>query len=342
MNQLSANRRTILIAVVVLGLIALLIWWQQDNKPPGPPSPPLVNSIELFRKMWNSEDHPTWAVADPMAEMCEKAYQPLLNARGAFELLGFENTVEVRSESMLTYIASTDDVMVIVFRGTELGDVGDWIADLNFLSKQTKHGKMPTGFWEGYDGLRQMIVNEVKQQKPKYLWLTGHSLGGALAVVCADSIEDDSGIPVFGIMTFGQPKVADEQLAQHLNKALRGRLVHFVNNTDIVTRLPPFYFHAHSLVRFTDNGPVRFMNKGVVGDVEKQGTHIETDAELPSLSEQEFKALQNQIRARKQMRAARIGDKQVVEGFFPNPFASHPMAAYHERVREMLRKLPSK
>ena len=45
--------------------------------------------------------------------------------------------------------------------------------------------------------------------------------------------------------------VARKQLADHLNTLLLGRYAHFVNEADIVPRVPPTFTHCGSLVWFT-------------------------------------------------------------------------------------------
>ncbi len=66
--------------------------------------------------------------------------------------------------------------------------------------------------------------------------MTGHSLGAALATLAADRYGN-----VQGLYTYGSQRVGDSdfQADFHVNTH------RFVNNTDIVTRLPPAVLYHH-------------------------------------------------------------------------------------------------
>jgi triacylglycerol lipase len=93
-------------------------------------------------------------------------------------------------------------------------------------------------------------MNSVASAKP--LYIAGHSLGGALAVLAAADLAAGGRRPV--VYTFGAPRAGDPRFACRY-----GRLVpesyRVANPHDIVTRLPPpvwwsprtnaFYFYRH-------------------------------------------------------------------------------------------------
>ena len=78
------------------------------------------------------------------------------------------------------------------------------------------------------------------REREQTLLLTGHSMGGALAVVAAAKFAADGAIPIAGLYTFGQPTVAEPafetELATH-----RRRYFRFVNSVDMV---PGFFVDA--------------------------------------------------------------------------------------------------
>src|SRR5262249_54451343 len=67
----------------------------------------------------------------------------------------------------------------------------------------------------------------------KPVWLTGHSLGAALATLAAARWA--AGHRVQGLYTFGSPRVGNAAFAA----TVPGPCYRFVNNNDVVTRLPP-------------------------------------------------------------------------------------------------------
>ena len=90
----------------------------------------------------------------------------------------------VVENSMIGYVMSAGDVTVVAFRGTNAGEISDWLANLDSLSTDTPQGSLHRGFYYAYMSLKPQIVKLLQKSKPKHLWITGHSLGGALALVC--------------------------------------------------------------------------------------------------------------------------------------------------------------
>jgi len=93
--------------------------------------------------------------------------------------------------------------------------------------------------------------------------ITGHSLGGAVAVLLAVLLRNDK-INVFEIVTFGQPMVTNEDGARIWNSGeLALPLFRFWNQDDIVPTLPPAisrlinwaggYYHFGYLCRYTNS-----------------------------------------------------------------------------------------
>jgi hypothetical protein len=72
------------------------------------------------------------------------------------------------------------------------------------------------------------------------VWITGHSLGGAIAELCAAQASFETHVPVQGVYTFGQPRCGDDAFARLVHAALGQRIFRFVNDRDIVPRVPFF------------------------------------------------------------------------------------------------------
>jgi hypothetical protein len=76
------------------------------------------------------------------------------------------------------------------------------------------------------------------------LYITGHSLGGALAILAAAQIHRDPQLDnlkgkLRGVYTFGAPMVGDEDFARAFEEPLKDLLFNHVYGHDIVPRLPP-------------------------------------------------------------------------------------------------------
>jgi Lipase (class 3) len=88
---------------------------------------------------------------------------------------------------------------------------------------------------------------------PRPLYITGHSLGGALAMLFAYRWSNPT-IPIAGIYTFGQPRVGDAKFRRRYDVLLGARTFRVVNEEDIVPRVPGLllgYRHAGQEVFFS-------------------------------------------------------------------------------------------
>lgn len=163
-------------------------------------------------------------------------------------------------ESTQCLVAVDGNSLVVCFRGTESRQVEDWVTDLDFdLVPGPLGGKVHEGFYDALSCVWQMLDSEVRAQLEegeKRLWITGHSLGAALATLAA-SRWLEAGIPVAGLYTFGQPRTGDAEFARRFDFAFRPHAFRIVNNLDIVTRTPPRslgYRHLGTFIYFDDEG----------------------------------------------------------------------------------------
>jgi hypothetical protein len=156
------------------------------------------------------------------------------------------------------FMFKTDTFMVLAFRGSQ--ETKDW--QTNFRTKLQKfalksvmepleedwtppRGQVHRGFQTAWDSVEASIVRQIRQWnegRPKLLplFITGHSLGGALATVAAASLVKRK-FNIQGLYTFGQPRVGDIIFAAEIGLLLKGKVHRFVNNNDIVPHVPPPY-----------------------------------------------------------------------------------------------------
>ena len=81
-------------------------------------------------------------------------------------------------------------------------------------------GDLHTGFSNAYGMLQSQIWQEIEKIKPKHIWITGHSLGGAMALVCAYDLSIYRSRNIDGVITFGQPMISKHNLANSLQNKL--------------------------------------------------------------------------------------------------------------------------
>jgi hypothetical protein len=106
-----------------------------------------------------------------------------------------------------------DEVSVIAWRGTELSDIGDICRDVDCIPVfRDGYGHVHRGFFEGAMSVAEAIVADVAGRP---LLVTGHSLGGAMALVFGAFLVL-RGTPPVSVVTFGAPRLGYSTLANVL------------------------------------------------------------------------------------------------------------------------------
>ncbi len=80
-------------------------------------------------------------------------------------------------------------------------------------------------------------VNEAQKAKERPLWVTGHSLGGALALLAAWRLQRGF-MAVQEVVTFGAPMVGNEAASQAFAREFPGKIFRYVDLEDVVPHLP--------------------------------------------------------------------------------------------------------
>ncbi|WP_165245414.1 lipase family protein [Paludisphaera soli] len=144
------------------------------------------------------------------------------------------------------------EALVVVFRGTRvpvpdldpkepLGLV-DWILgnedlkiDGRFLpAARDAGGRVHAGFLGAFEAISDRLDEFVAARRPdQRLWLAGHSLGGALAVLAASHLRERA---VEGIYTYGAPRVGDAEFVATVPTCIHRRFVH---RDDLIPAIPP-------------------------------------------------------------------------------------------------------
>ncbi|CAI5738018.1 unnamed protein product [Hyaloperonospora brassicae] len=125
-------------------------------------------------------------------------------------------------------------------------DVTNWLDNLTFLKtrayKQFPRVMVHQGFYWAYRSVALQVMSALQKLRQQYpdalLMVAGHSLGGAVAAICAFELEFIEMKPVAALYTFGKPRVGNTEFSAKLRNASMAtyRVTHF---QDIVPHLPP-------------------------------------------------------------------------------------------------------
>jgi hypothetical protein len=134
------------------------------------------------------------------------------------------------------FLASTDQYLILVFRGTEATSFTDIKTDLKATqTKCSTAGKVHSGFNAAFEFVKDGIQNDLDKNKfaKKPLFIAGHSLGGALATIAAKRLNHKGGMAA--CYTFGSPRVGNEDWTINIKTPI----YRVVNAIDCVTMVPP-------------------------------------------------------------------------------------------------------
>lgn len=139
------------------------------------------------------------------------------------------------------YIASNEQMILIAFRGTQTTQREDLRTDAKVKLASGSKGKVHRGFKGGLDEVWEELLAKLEEfrDRKQPLWVTGHSLGGALATLAvARLVLGNRSVSVQGLYTFGSPRIGDTEFASAFNDAFQDHNFRFRNNNDVVTRVP--------------------------------------------------------------------------------------------------------
>uniref|UniRef100_A0A832M516 DUF2974 domain-containing protein n=1 Tax=Oscillatoriales cyanobacterium SpSt-402 TaxID=2282168 RepID=A0A832M516_9CYAN len=133
---------------------------------------------------------------------------------------------------------------IIVFRGTS--NPKEWIANFqarqsNYIQSGIARGKVHTGFLRLYDQLADQVRRVANQLNPALpCFITGHSLGGALATLAAADLAQNNRTlkRQVQLYSYGAPRVGDLSFAKFFS-AIAPNSYRVLNLADIVPMVPP-------------------------------------------------------------------------------------------------------
>ncbi len=131
-------------------------------------------------------------------------------------------------------VKSIDDFLILAFRGTEASSIKDIKADCDArLITCDSGGKVHQGFEQAYAQVACEIENALAQYEQQLpLFITGHSLGGALATLAAKKLRYKK---IAACYTFGAPRAGNETWISNIKTPI----YRIVNSADCVTMVPP-------------------------------------------------------------------------------------------------------
>lgn len=181
-----------------------------------------------------------------MSDLSSLAYRQGWYVEEQLENWGFESVrwLDNQSSDTQAFVARRDNFLVVCFRGTS--SAKDMLTDLKVRKRSFGDaGRVHRGFLDASDSSWQAVLDAVNEAGPDLpVFVTGHSLGAALALLAAYRLAD-AGKSVEGVYVYGCPRVGNDDYADAYNQKLGTRTFPHVNHKDIVTTVPPRWLGYH-------------------------------------------------------------------------------------------------
>lgn len=143
----------------------------------------------------------------------------------------------------IAFIATAGNAIYLVFRGTKT--ISEWVSDASFSQVDYRYvadgGKTENGFTAIYADIHAAILQKLASlamsETYTTLYITGHSLGGALTVLAAPEVVAQTPFAHPVVYTFAGPRAGDPIFATQYNGSV-GNTWRVVNTNDEVPNLP--------------------------------------------------------------------------------------------------------
>lgn len=173
------------------------------------------------------------------AELANLSYLSRCEAGILANRIGFPEIRYYDNDGAQAFIFGNEHDAVVTCRGTQPDDWNDLKADLDLKRAMAETaGWVHRGFKREVDDLwprlEQALVNNTRT-----LWFSGHSLGAAMAAICAGrcKLSYIKSNPR-ALFTYGSPRIGNRRYVNYVQI----ETYRWVNNNDIVTRVPPAWF----------------------------------------------------------------------------------------------------
>lgn len=250
-----------------------------ELRPYGPRTTPgFPVYADLEERLLGTYEHPDPVIAHTLATCSGYAYSSAETVSMIMARLGLEaNNCRMISSSVdAMFIKSTafliqsrsGRVAILCYRGTEPMNFINWMTDADVAPERMTYrvgDHCPTvhaGFYRNVRATRYEVTAALKHachgravrvpfpkglERLQALYITGHSLGGAMAAMMAvmlrheEKYHDDITARLRAVYTYGQPMIGDPAFARACenDRFLRDRMIRYIYDSDVVPHLPP-------------------------------------------------------------------------------------------------------
>jgi triacylglycerol lipase len=145
-------------------------------------------------------------------------------------------------------MATIKDAMIVAFAGTDPLNLLNWISDFYV-------GRVEADVHQGFEDAADAVWTDVgaaierNMNDGRALFIAGHSLGAAIALIIADRAHREKALRQGQIYVFGSPRVGRDDFVGRYNAVFGPTTYRFVHGRDIVATVPPSELGFHHVGR---------------------------------------------------------------------------------------------
>jgi hypothetical protein len=186
------------------------------------------------------------------AQLCsalaELAYKDnIADTTEKFNKLGFQHIQFFDHAASQAYAVHNEKEIYIIYRGTEMTELKDSLRNGMFWPTDgQKQGNVHAGFAAATDQIWPDIQKHIRHEILLYsmqnnVTFTGHSLGGAMAIISAARSDYIS-----QVYTFGSPRTGNAEYC----KNIKSRVYRITNRHDIIPLILPPFGYKHGGIEY--------------------------------------------------------------------------------------------
>lgn len=199
-------------------------------------------------------------IRDSIAFELSKPKFKFLSKRTDFVNIGGEIRIPGFDPELM--VISTEEYIIVAWRGTDnvyKDDSWEWIGTDAYFVPVNGDGplssaKMHAGFWHSFKVIRNKLMTTLDafeaKSKNKKIFITGHSLGGGMAMISAPYLAG-MGYKVAEVYAYAAPRIVGDQGFVNKCNSLLGssKIQRFEYGVDFVTKLwsPALYFSTYKI-----------------------------------------------------------------------------------------------
>lgn len=165
--------------------------------------------------------------------------------------------LSLQSRKACFVAAGGHNATFVTFSGTDPLRIEDWIKDFTLAPAPNVLHK---GFADALDSVwnevEAVIRNRAAAEQP--LFFTGHSMGGAVAILAAERALNKTGVQATAVYTFGSPRTGGLDFFNAYTSKLGDRTFRLVDGDDVVPTVPPIlngdFRHVGQMIHCPNEG----------------------------------------------------------------------------------------